>query len=146
MSVPFNKFNQFTQDLASGVHQFQTGTSHTLKVVLSNTVPLATNAILANITQITAANGYTAGGVSVGTITGAQTAGVMKVVGGTDPVWTCATAPMGPFQYAVLYNDTPTSPAKPLIGWWDYGSALTLQIAETFTADIDQTNGLFTVT
>lgn len=146
MAVPFNKFNQFTQDLASAVHQFQTGTSHTLKVALSNTLPVATNTILANITQISNANGYTTGGVSVGTITGAQTTGVMKVVGGTDPLWTCATAPMGPFQYAIVYNDTPTSPADPLIGWYDYGSALTLQIGETFTADIDQTNGIFTIT
>ncbi len=141
----FNKFNQFVADLASGVHQLQTGTSHVLKVALSNTAPVVTNTVLANITQIANANGYTTGGISVGTITGAQTSGTFKLVGGTDPVWTCATGPMGPFQYAVIYNDTPSSPADPLIGWWDYGSALTLAIGETFTVDIDQTNGILTI-
>jgi hypothetical protein len=137
----FNKFNQFVQDLSSGVHQLQTGTSHVLKVLLTNTAPVATNAVKADLTEISAGNGYTAGGISVGTITGAQSSGTFKLVGGTDPVWT-ATGAVGPFRYAVVYNDTPTSPADPLIGWWDYGSAVTLANTDTFTVDLDQTNGI----
>nr|NIV10979.1 hypothetical protein [Fodinibius sp.] len=35
--------------------------------------------------------------------------------------------------FVVLYNDTHASDA--LIGWWDYGSAITLQDGETFTVD-----------
>jgi hypothetical protein len=42
----------------------------------------------------------------------------------------------------VLYNDTPTSPADPLVGWWDYGSSITLLDTETFTVDFDGTNGV----
>ena len=140
----FNKFNQFVQDVCSGVHQLQTGTSHVLKVALTDTAPTAGNTVLANITQVANGNGYTTGGATVGTITGAQASGTMKVTGGTDPVFT-ATGSVGPFRYAVLYNDTPTSPADPLIGWWDYGSSVTLASGETFTVDIDQTNGLFTL-
>ena len=140
----FNKFNQFVADVASGVHQLQTGTAQVFKVMLTNTAPSATNSIKANITEISAGNGYTAGGVSVGTITGSQTSGTFKFVGGTDPVVT-ATGAVGPFQYVVLYNDTPTSPAKPLIGWWDYGSAVTLAVGETFTVDLDQANGILTI-
>jgi hypothetical protein len=140
----FNKFNQFVQDVCSGVHQLQTGTTHVLKVALTNTAPTAANAVIADITQVANGNGYTTGGATVGTITGAQSSGTMKVTGGTDPVFT-ATGAVGPFRYAVLYNDTPTSPAKPLIGWWDYGSSVTLATGETFTVDIDQTNGLFTL-
>lgn len=141
----FNKFNQFVQDVCSGVHQLQTGTSHVLKIALTNTAPVATNAVIADITQITAGTGYTTDGATVGTITGAQASGTMKVTGGTDPVFT-ATGSMGPFRYAVLFNSTPTSPLKPLIGYWDYGSSVTLNTGETFTVDIDQTNGLFTLT
>jgi hypothetical protein len=140
----FNKFNQFVQDVCSGVHQLQTGTSHVLKVALTNSAPTAANSVIADITQVANGNGYTTGGATVGTITGAQTSGTMKVTGGTDPVFT-ATGSVGPFRYAVLYNDTPTSPLDPLIGWWDYGSSVTLLTGETFTVDIDQTNGLFTL-
>jgi hypothetical protein len=140
----FNKFNQFVADLASGVHQLQTGTTHVLKVALSNTAPAATNAVLADITQVSNGNGYTTGGISVGTITGAQTSGTFKLTGGTDPVWTASGAGFTA-RYAVLYNDTPTSPAKPLIGWWDYGSSVTLATGETFTVDLDQTNGILTL-
>lgn len=140
----FNKFNQFVQDVASGVHQMQTGTTHVFKVALTNTAPVATNTVLANITEITAGTGYTAGGISGGTVTGAQTSGTFKFTLGTDPVWT-ATGSMGPLRYAVLYNDTPTSPLKPLIGWWDYGSSVTLATGETFTVDLDQTNGVLTI-
>jgi hypothetical protein len=116
-----------------------------LKIMLTNTAPVATNAVRADITELSNANGYTSGGISVGTITGAQTSGTMKVSGGTDPVWTASGGSIGPFRYAVLYNDTPTSPADPLIGWWDYGSAITLATGETFTADLDQAAGLFTI-
>ena len=140
----FNKFNQFVADLATGVHQLQTGTKHVLKVALSNTAPSSANAVLADITQVANGNGYTTGGVSVGTITGAQTSGTFKLTGGTDPVWTASGAGFTA-RYAVLYNDTPTSPAKPLIGWWDYGSSVTLAAGETFTVDLDQTNGILTL-
>jgi hypothetical protein len=140
----FNKFNQFVADVASGVHQLQTGTSQVFKVMLTNSAPTAANAVKADITEISAGNGYTAGGVSVGTITGSQSSGTFKFVGGTDPVVTASGA-VGPFRYVVLYNDTPTSPAKPLIGWWDYGSAVTLASGETFTVDLDQANGILTL-
>jgi flagellar capping protein FliD len=140
----FNKFNQFVADLSSGVHQLQTGTTHVLKVALTNTAPTATNTVLANITEVANGNGYTTGGISVGTITGAQTSGTFKLVGGTDPVWTASGAGFTA-RYAVLYNDTPTSPADPLIGWWDYGSSVTLAAGETFTVDLDQTNGILTL-
>jgi hypothetical protein len=140
----FNKYNQFVQDLASGVHQLQTGTSHVLRVALSNTAPSNTHATLSQVTELTTGGGYTAGGISVGTITGSQTGGTFKLTGGTDPVWTGSG---GGFtaRYAILYNDTPTSPADPLIGWWDYGSSVTIAAGETLTVDLDQVNGILTL-
>ena len=122
----------------------QTGTSQVFKVMLTNSAPTAADAVKTDITEISAGNGYIAGGVSVGTITGSQSSGTFKFVGGTDPVVT-ASGTVGPFRYVVLYNDTATSPAKPLIGWWDYGSAVTLASGETFTVDLDQVNGILTL-
>lgn len=140
----FNKFNQFVGDLAAGVHQLQTGTTHVLKVALTNVAPTAANSVLADITQVANGNGYVTDGISVGTITGAQVSGTFKLTGGTDPVWT-ATGAGFTARYAVLFNSTPTSPLKPLIGWWDYGSSVTLAAGETFTVDLDQTNGILTL-
>lgn len=133
----YNKFNQFVKDLVDGVHDFD---AHIFKVMLTNTAPVATNTVKANLTEISAGNGYTAGGTAT-TISTSVSSGTSKVVG-TDVVFT-ATGSVGPFQYVVLYNDTPTSPADPLIAWWDYGSAVTLANGETFTVDFDATNGIF---
>lgn len=136
----YNKFNQFTKDLIDGVHDFD---AHTFKVMLTNTAPVNTNTVKANLTEITAANGYTAGGTAT-TISTSTSSGTAKVTG-TDVVFTAAGGSIGPLRYAVLYNDSPTSPADPLIGWWDYGSSITLANTETLTVDFDATNGILTV-
>lgn len=137
----YNKFLQFTKDLIDGVHDFD---AHTFKLMLTNTAPVNTNTIKADITEISAGNGYTAGGAAV-TITTATSSGTAKVTVTSDVVFTASGGSIGPFRYAVLYNDSPTSPAKPLIAWWDYGSSITLNSAETLTADFDQVNGVLTV-
>src|ERR1051326_8909117 len=107
----FNKFNQFGEDVAKKVHHLNTDT---LKVMLSNTAPVATNAVKADITEITAANGYSAGGAQATFSSGAQTSGTYKLVL-NDVTFTAAGGSINTFRYAVLYNDTPTSPSKPLI-------------------------------
>jgi|SRR5581483_2267413 len=138
----YTKFNQFIEDLAKKVHNLN---SDTLKVMLTNTAPVATNAVKADITEISAGNGYTAGGTQAAFTSGAQTGGTYKLVL-ADVVFTASGGSIGPFRYAVLYNDTPTSPADPLIAWWDYGSSITLLTGETFTWDADPTTGILTVT
>lgn len=136
----YNKFNQFTKDLIDGKHNFG---SNVFKVMLTNSAPVATNSVKADITEITAANGYTAGGTAT-TITESVASGVAKVVG-SNVVFTATGGSIGPFQYAVLYNDTQAVPVKPLVAWWDYGSAVTLAATETMTVAFDATNGIFTV-
>lgn len=123
----YNKFQDFSDQLIRGVHDFD---AHTFKVALTNTAPVATNTVLADITQISAGNGYTTGGNAT-TITVSETGGTTTVQG-TEVVFT-ATGAMAAFRYAVLYNDTATSPADALIGWFDYGAALSLTSGETFT-------------
>ena len=137
----YNKFLQFTKDLIDGVHDFD---AHTFKLMLTNTAPVNTNTIKADITEISAGNGYTAGGATV-TLSTSTSSGTAKVTVTSDVVFTASGGSIGPFRYAVLYNDSPTSPAKPLIAWWDYGSSITLADAETLTADFDQVNGVLTV-
>ena len=124
----YNKFNDFSEQLAKGAQNFGTDT---YKVALSNTAPVATNTILSDITQISAVNGYTSGGTAT-TISVSETTGT-TTVSGTQVVFTASGGSIGPFRYVVLYNDTTTTPSKPLVAWWDYGSSLTLADGETFT-------------
>lgn len=134
-----NKFNQFTKDLVDGVHDFD---AHTFKIMLTNVAPSASNATKSAITEIAAGNGYTAGGATVSMST--STSGGVAKITATDVVFT-ATGNMAEFQWAVLYNDTPTSPADPLISWVEYPSKVNLTAGETFTIDFDGTNGLITI-
>lgn len=132
----FNKFQDFSEQLVNGYQNFSTDV---YKVCLSNSLPSATNTALANITQIAAGNGYTSGGTAT-TITVSETSGT-TTVNGTQVVFTASGGQIGPFRYVVLYNDTTATPvAKPLVGWWDYGSAVTLQDTETFTVKFSNTS------
>ena len=86
----YNKFNVFTYDLLRGAHSLQSGV-HECYVMLSNVLPLATNSIKANITEITqVTNGYTAGGLTIApkdvTVLSAGTAQLLTT--GADPIWT----------------------------------------------------------
>src|SRR5262245_35284107 len=137
----FNKFNQFVEDLAKKVHNLNTDT---LKVMLTNSAPSASNALLADITEITAQNGYSTSRAAVTFSSGAQTGGTYKLVV-NDVTFTAAGGSFGPFRYVVLYNSTPTSPLKPLIGYYDYGTALTVTSGNSFTVDLDQANGVLTL-
>lgn len=137
-----NKFNQFVEDLAKKVHNLG---SDSLKLMLSNTAPnAATNAVKADITEISAGHGYSAGGAAATISSCAQTSGTLKLVLG-DTIFSASGGSIGPFRYIILYNDTPTSPLKPLIGYYDYGSSITLADGETFTLDFDATAGVLTL-
>jgi hypothetical protein len=128
----YNKFNDFTEQQLIGTHDWDT---NVFKIMLVNSpAPIATNTVKANLTEISAGNGYTAGGTAT-TITVSETSGT-STVQGTQVVFT-ASGSVGPFQYAVLYNDTAAS--KNLVAWWDYGSAVTLNSGDTFTVKFNNT-------
>lgn len=127
----YNKFQQFVEDLGKAVHDFST---HAIKIYLSNATPSASaDAVKADLAEFAGGTGYTAGGASV-TPVWSEASGTATLAG-TDVTWTAGASDWAAFRYVALYNDTPTSPADPLIAWWDYGSALTLASGETFTAD-----------
>jgi hypothetical protein len=126
----FNKFQQFAEDLGKGVHQFHAA-GHTLKVYLTNNSPSAADdAVKADLAGITEENGYAAADIQNDYT---ETSGTGTLTG-VDVEWTASGA-VGPFRYAILYNDTPSSPADPLIGWWDYGSSISLANGEKFKVD-----------
>jgi hypothetical protein len=131
----FTKFNSFVEALAEKSHNLG---SDQLTIALTSVAPVATNTILANLSEIS----YT--GLSsrnVTTSTSAQTSGTYRLIC-TDLVLT-ASATVETFRYVVLYNNTATN--DELIGWWDYGSSVTLLNTETFTIDFDGTNGVLTI-
>ncbi len=137
----FNKFNQFVEDLAKKVHNLDTDT---LKVALSNVAPVATNAVFADITEIAAGNGYSAGGSAAVFVSGAQTSGTYKLVL-SNVTFTAAGGSIATFRYVVLYNSTPASPLKPLIGYYDYGTTISITNGNSFQVQFDATNGVLTL-
>lgn len=132
------KFQQFVEDLCAGVHAL-IGTTpgsdcDVLKVYLSNATPSASaDAVKGDMAEITNENGYTAP-VAI-TNNGSRSGGTVTLTGLSVQI--TASGDVGPFQWVVLYNDTPTSPADPLIAYADYGSALTLHDGETFDVKFD---------
>lgn len=110
-------------------------------VALTNTLPVATNSVLTDITQITYTN---LSSRVITTTSSSQTSGTYRLI--LADLTLTATGAVGPFRYVVIYDDTPTSPADPLVCWYDYGSAVTMASGDTFVIDFDGTNGLFSIT
>lgn len=140
----YTKLNGFVEHLAEKVHNLG---SDQLAVALSNTAPgsegtpptgVTTTCVLANVTQISYTN---LSSRNITTSSSSQTSGTYSLVL-TDLVLTASGA-VGPFRYVYIYNDTPTSPADPLICYYDYGSSISLANGETFTINFGST--LFTL-
>jgi hypothetical protein len=138
----FGKYNSFIDEVSKGGHNLQTAV---FKCALTNTAPTAATDTVWNTTVApapAAANGYTAGGNTLTTSSAATAAGTFKLVL-ADTVFTAAGGAIGPFRYAVIYNSSATNKS---VGYYDYGSSITLADTETFTVDFDATNGVLTLT
>lgn len=135
----FNKVNSFVEALAEKVHNLG---SDQLKIALTNTAPTAATTNYADLTAPLATTNLSgATPFNVTTSTSAQTSGTYKLVC-ADLVLT-ATGAVGPFRYVALYNDTATN--DEVIGYYDYGSSISLANGETFTVDFDAANGVLTL-
>ena len=134
----FNKYQKGVEALVEGIN----AGSDVWKVALSNRTPVvATDTDLASAVEISAGNGYTAGGNEAATVSSTETSGTYKLVLTSPDTWTASGGSIGPFQYAILYDSTTDN----LIGYWDYGSAVTLSVGESFSVVLDGTSGVFTV-
>lgn len=135
----FTKFNSFVEALAEKVHNLG---SDTLKVMLTNSAPSASNTVKADITEISAGNGYTAGGATITVSSSSQTSGTYKLVL-ADVTITASGGSIGPFRYVVIYNDTAAS--DELIAYYDYGSSVSINTGENLTIDFDGSAGFLTI-
>lgn len=138
----FNKCNKFVQDLGQKVHNLDTDA---LTIALTNTAPTsATTTYTALPGEVANGGGYTTGGTALaGSVTFTQTAGVASLVSNANTVFT-ATTGFGPFRYALLYNNT--SAGKEAIGWYDYGTSISLAAGETLTIDVLTNTSILTLT
>lgn len=140
----FTKVNDFVVNLANAMDL----DSDTLKVALCATDPTSGtdatadgNGVLANVTEISYTN---LSARTLQNVTSTQTSGTYKL-SADDLVLTASGGSVAAFRYVIVYNDTPTSPADPIVGYYDYGSDLTLNDGDTFTIDIGA-NGILTLT
>lgn len=133
----FTKFNAFTENIAEKVHNLG---ADQIQVALTNTAPVATNSVLAELTEIVYTN---LSSRLVTTTASAQTAGVYKLTL-ADLTLTAAGGSVGPFRYVALYNAT--AAGGPLIGYYDRGSAITLLDGESVLIDFDDADGVLTIT
>lgn len=134
------KFHDYAEQLNKGVHNWA---AHTFKAMLTNTAPTAaTDTGFANWTEISAGNGYSAGGMTLDTVTLSETAGTAKVTI-ADEVLTASGGSIGPARYLPIYNDTATSPADAAVCYYEYAGGFTLASGESLTVDFDATNGLW---
>jgi hypothetical protein len=132
MAAIWNKFNDFVEQLAKKQHDLN---ADAIMIMLTNEQPLATDTVKGDMAELANGNGYTTNGADSQN-TATETGGTLTVVG-VDITWTCDTAPMGPFRFAVAYNNTGAT--KYVVGWYDYLSSITLQIGEQFKVDFGAT-------
>ena len=132
------KFYSFVEAIHEKKHNLG---SDTLKVLLTNTAPSLSNTVKADISgELSTANGYTAGGATVTITSSAQSSGLYTLIA-TDVTWTASGGSIGPFRYAVFYNDTASN--DELIGYLDYGYSVTVASGQTFTLDFDAVSGIY---
>lgn len=134
----FNKFQSFVEAVTEKKHDLGADQLVVALCAAAN-APVNTNTVLANLTQASYTN---CSSRNITTASSAQTSGTYKLTL-TDLTLTASGGTVGPFRYAVIYNDTATN--DELVGWYDYGSDITLADGETMLLDFDATNGVLTL-
>ena len=140
VAVALTKYNAYIDEVAVGGHNHKTDV---FKFALTNTAPGAGDTVwsAAVYPPPAAANGYTGGGSTLTNTSGPAVGGLFKLIL-SDTVFTATAGGIGPFRYGILYN---SSKSNKLIGYYDYGSSVTLADTDTFTTDFDAVNGVLTI-
>jgi len=146
----FNKVQGFVEHLANGAHDFG---ADQLVLALTNVDP-GTDGVNAStaagvLASLSAQVSYTNLSSRNLTVSGnAQTSGTYKLTI-NDITLTSTLGSTGPFRYVYIYNDSATTASDgwedPLIGYYDYGSSITLADGESLTVNFDDANGVLTL-
>lgn len=121
--APFVLFDAFRQELGRKAHDLE---NDTLMAFLSNDAPVpATDATTSDFVPLTPGNGYAEWDIAASY---SQSGGVASLTG-TGTTVTPTTGDVGPFRYLGIYN---SSASNKLIGYVDYGTAITIRPGETF--------------
>jgi hypothetical protein len=120
----YNKFNAWADNMPEGANL----ATDQFTLFLSNVAPIATNSVLADITQIAYTN---LSSRNFTTASSSQTGGTYTLV--LNDLVVTASGPVATFRYAGIFDDTVAG--DPVVGWWDYGSSITMATGETFTVD-----------
>lgn len=132
----FTFFDEVKKNLGEAAIDFA---NHDFKAMLTNVAPDAQNdAVKGDITEIAGGNGYVAGGMLMTAVTWLETGANTGVWRWTmnDFTWNAAGGDIAQFRYIVFYDDTTSSPLKPLIGYVDYGTGIIVTNGNGFTVDI----------
>ncbi len=135
MAVSFNKFNAFALDLGLQKHKF--GTDQ-LAIALTDTLPVAANAVIADISQISYTN---LSSRNVTTTSWTQSSGTAKLI--LADLTLTASGNVAQYRYLVLYNATTSG--NPLIGWYDYAAEINMVNSDTTVIDFDASAGVITI-
>ncbi len=118
----------------------------TFRCYLSNNAPIvATDSAKADIVPITEENGYTELDLTTSWVETSGGSGVFVLRHNADIVWTASGGSFGPFRYAVIINNTTTTPLDLLVGYWDNGSSITITTGNSFTIDLNATFDIFSL-
>ena len=137
----FNKVNCLVADVCNKVHNLGADACY---IYLTNSAPSAANTVYGTPADLSTTGGYTAGGNVCTLTSSSQAAGLYKLILQSPATWTGSGGGFGPFRYCVLYNFT--AGTKPLMGWWDYGSSISVNASDTFAITLDGTNGVIQFT
>ncbi len=132
MSRPFNRFDSYAFDLGKGLIRLD---RDELYILLTHAMPLRVYSRRAELVEIRPGNGYMAGGMIVEGGHFSQS-GAGSLFTGRNVLFEAKGGRMAAFQFAILYDATATG--QPLIGYWDYGAALTLAEGESLLVEFDQ--------
>jgi len=131
----FQFFDAFAGNLGAGNINLDTDN---FAAVLSNTAFNPSSAEeIGDITQISAGNGYTTGGVPLTGVSWGQAAPGIWQWDANDFGWT-ATGGSLTFRYIVVYD----ADTDKLVGYWDAGTQVTIVNGFQFTVEVGA-NGIF---
>jgi hypothetical protein len=131
----FQRFDSFVAAMGNG--QAIPG-ADVLKLAFTNVQPVVSQTLFNQIVEIAAGGGsYPAGGYVLSVASSAQIGGLWTFI--PNPLQVVAIiTPMATWRWAVIYDSTTGG----LIGFADYGGALTLAGGELVNITFDPINGL----